>query len=96
MKPLLVPLLLLVACGHPPQLVPETLDLPPYCSTKARLPMPPHGDKTVGQVIAFARAAAKAANAAMEERDACALNYAQLRAACSTSAGCILPPRPRP
>jgi hypothetical protein len=95
MRTLLAPLLVLVACGHPPQLLPETLDLPRYCEAKAKLVAPPHGDKTIAQVIAFARSAARTANTAMAERDACAMNYAQLRAACSTSAGCIIPPPPR-
>ena len=85
-------LALVAACSHPPQLLPESLDLPAYCSTGAVLPTPPRGpDVTIAQIIAFARAAARTANAALAERDACALNYAQMRAACATSAGCIVP-----
>jgi len=83
-------LLLLAACQHPPQLLPETLDLPPYCSTRVQLAPPPH-DRTIPSVMAFARMAAKTANAAMAERDQCAIAYAQMRAACSTAAGCIVP-----
>jgi hypothetical protein len=85
-------LLLLAACHQPAALLPESLDLPAYCSTRAQLAPPPHGDhRSVATIIAFARMAARAANAAMAERDQCALNYAQLRAACSTQAGCIIP-----
>ena len=84
--------MLLAACHQPAALLPESLDLPAYCSTKVRLePPPPHdGDRTIAQVIAWARHAARTANAAMTERDSCALNYAQMRAACSTAAGCIV------
>jgi hypothetical protein len=84
--------LALAACSPTPHVLsPETLDLPPYCSTKVQLQPPPHdGDRTIAQVIAWARHAARTANAAMAERDSCAIAYAQMRAACSTAAGCII------
>lgn len=91
----LLALLVLTACTEPP--VPVSNSLPEHCETKARLPMPPNiHNRTIDRIIAFARTAARTANAAINERDTCALDYARLRAACSTKAGCIIPPRPRP
>ena len=84
-------LLLLTACQHAPQLVPESVFLPPYCTSNAKYPSPPRTEeRTVQSVMVWARAAAKAANAAIAERDECAQSYAQIRSACSTSAGCII------
>ena len=85
-------LLLVAACSPAPHVLsPETLDLPAYCSTKVQLQPPPHaGDRTIDQLVAWARHAARTANAAMAERDSCAIAYAQMRAACSTAAGCII------
>jgi len=85
-------LLTMAACSPQPHVLsPETLDLPPYCSTKVQLHPPPQtGDRTISQLIAWARHAARTANAAMSERDSCAIAYAQMRAACSTAAGCVV------
>ena len=88
---LLVATSLLASCGHPPQPLPEDVFLPPYCTANAKYPPPPAAEqRTVLAVVAWARKAALAANAAIAERDECAQAYAQIRAACSTAAGCII------
>ena len=92
---LLVATSLLASCGHPPQPLPEDVFLPPYCTANAKFLPPPHGDqRSVMAILAWARTAARAANAAIAERDQCAMSYAQIRAACSTSAGCIIKREP--
>lgn len=89
-------LLTMAACQHPPQLVPESVFLPPYCTANAKYPPPPHTEeRTVQSVMVWAKAAAKAANAAIQERDECAQSYAQIRAACRTAAGCIIADTPK-
>jgi hypothetical protein len=93
MRPL-IPLLLLAACQDPPRLPPEApASLPAFCRTTATLPRPPNDERSLPQLIAWARTAARVANAAIAERDACALDYAQLRTACATEKGCIVPYR---
>lgn len=82
---------LLAACSPapapvPPQSAPE--GLPAACSTKARLGRAPSDERSIPQLVQWARTAAKVANQAIQERDACALDYQRLRAACSTVAGC--------
>jgi hypothetical protein len=97
MRLLPVLLLLLAACTttRDPEVVPDSL--PDHCETKARLPTPPHArDRSIDQLVAFARSAMRAGNAGINERDACAIYYARLRAACGTRWGCIIPPKGPP
>jgi len=62
-------------------------DAPPFCQTAAALPKPPPTDRSILQLLAWARTAANVANAAIAERDRCALNYQRLRAAVLAAEG---------
>lgn len=89
----LLALLLISACTPKPE--PVLGYVPDKCEAKAKLPMPPRTDhRSIDNVIAWARAAGRTANAAIAERDACAVDYSKLRAVCGTKAGCIIPPLP--
>ena len=88
MKALFV-LTLLAACSQAPLLPPQEVSgLPPYCKAEAHLPKPPGADRSITQLVGYARTAATVANAAVKERDACALDYQRMRAACSAVTGC--------
>ena len=89
----ILPLLLLSACTPSPE--PVLGYVPDKCEAKAKLPFPPRADhRSIENVLTWARAAGRTANAAIAERDACAADYAKLRAVCGTRVGCIIPPPP--
>jgi hypothetical protein len=91
-------LVMLGACQEPPILPAEVPSyLPNYCATSARLPKPPRADdRSIQQLVTWARTAASVANNAISERDACALDYARLHALCATEKGCVIPPKAPP
>jgi len=73
------------AAPAPPQIMDP--DMPRFCSAQAALPKPPPADRSILQLLAWARKAASVANAAIAERDRCALDYQRLRAAVMAAEG---------
>jgi len=73
------------AAPAPPQILEP--DMPRFCPAQAALPKPPPADRSILQLLAWARTAAMVANAAIKERDRCALEYQRLRAAVLAAEG---------
>lgn len=90
MRRRMLSLLLLSACTPSPE--PVLGYVPERCEARAKAPFPPRTDhRSIDNVVAFARNAAHAANAAIAERDECARDYAKLRTICASRVGCIIP-----
>ena len=71
--------MMLLGCSPPPQPVALPTDLPPTCTSEARLPRQPPIPRTLPATTAYAAAVTKAATRAVRERDDCAMAYARLR-----------------
>lgn len=89
----IIPILCATCQPPPPEPIPISF-LPPFCETKARLARPPGNDRSISEVLTWAKRAANTANQAIAERDACAINYLQLRNACAVRDGCKVSPLP--